>query len=101
MTISEETLMAFADGELDDSARAAVELAMREDPELSKRVARHRALRERLRAGFAGELSEPVPERLIAVLRQNPVATASNVVDLKNARAAMARAAQARAAQAR
>ena len=101
MTISEETLMAFADGELDDTARAAVELAMREDPELSKRVARHRALRERLQEGFAGELSEPVPERLTAMLRQHPVATASNVVDLQNARAAMARAAQARAAKAR
>jgi len=97
MMISEETLMAFADGELDDTARAAVELAMREDPEVSKRVARHRALRERLQAGFAGELSEPVPERLTAVLRGVPTAATSNVVDLRNARAAMARAAQARA----
>jgi hypothetical protein len=99
MTISEETLMAFADGELDETARAAVELAMREDPEVSRRVARHRALRERLQAGFAGELSEPVPERLMAVLRDIPAAPTSNVVDLQNARAAMARAAQARAAK--
>ena len=99
MTISEETLMAFADGELDDAARAAVELAMREDPEVGKRVARHLALRERLRAGFAGELSEPVPERLTAVLRGIPTVTASNVVDLQRARAAMARATQARAAK--
>ena len=93
MTISDETLMAFADGELDEAARAAVEAAMREDPEVSKRIARHRALRARLQAGFAAELSEPVPERLTAVLRGVPSATASNVVDLQNARAAMARAA--------
>src|SRR5580704_14316575 len=37
MTISEETLMAYADGELDAETRASVEAAMREDPEIGKR----------------------------------------------------------------
>ncbi len=36
MTISDETLMAYADGELDAAARAAVESAMREDPNSRK-----------------------------------------------------------------
>ncbi len=101
MTISEETLMAFADGELDDAARQAVEAAMREDAELQKRVARHRALRKRLQAAFADQLSEPVPPRLQSVVRAAAAAAAaadrtSNVVDLREARAAGARAAQAR-----
>ena len=98
MTISEETLMAFADGEVDEPTRAAVEHAMLEDPDISKRVERHRALRRRLQSEFAGELSEPVPERLLTVLRDNPSA-GSNVVRLQDAQAARARAAQLRAAK--
>jgi anti-sigma factor RsiW len=57
MTIPDETLMAYADGELDPAARAAVESAMREDPQLEKRVAQHRALRQRVRAAYSTELS--------------------------------------------
>jgi anti-sigma factor RsiW len=94
MTISEETLMAFADGELDAAARAAVEVAMREDPELEKRIARHRAMRKRLQAAFADELSQPVPQRWLSLVRESPAAKTSNVVDLQEARAASARAAQ-------
>ena len=45
MTISDEMLMAYADGELDATAREAVESAMREDPQIVERVARHSALR--------------------------------------------------------
>jgi hypothetical protein len=98
MTISEETLMAFADGELDAAGRAAVEAAMREDPEVAKQVARHRVLRSRLQVAFAEELADPVPQRLLSVVRDASAARASNVVDLHEARAASARAAQARAA---
>jgi len=52
MTISDEILMAYADGELDAAARAAVESAMREDPQIEKRVAAHRALRRRVQAAY-------------------------------------------------
>ena len=91
MTISDETLMAFADGELDAATRAVIEAAMREDPEVFQRVARHRALRAALQGAFSEVLNEPVPERLIAAARR-PVATpASNVVDLAQARGAAAR----------
>lgn len=92
MTISEETLMAFADGEVDETTRAAVERAMHDDPEVSRRVERHRALRRRLKAAFDDELSEPVPERLLSVLRDAPSAAGSNVVSLQEAQAARARA---------
>jgi anti-sigma factor RsiW len=98
MTIPEETLMAFADGELDAAAHAAVEAAMREDPDLERRVARHRALRNRLQAAFADELAQPVPQRLLSAARSAATAKANNVVDLQEARAASARAAQARTA---
>jgi hypothetical protein len=69
MTISDETLMAYADGELDAATRASIEAAIQEDPEIARRVARHRALREALQGAFSGVLAEPVPERLIAAAR--------------------------------
>ena len=69
MTISEEILMAYADGELDAATRASVEAAMQEDPEIRKRVARHRALRETMRGAFSAVLDEPVPDRLIEAAR--------------------------------
>ena len=90
MMISEETLMAFADGEADQPTRLAVEQAMREDPSIARRIARHRALRERLQRETAIELAEPVPDRLLAVLREMP----GTVVNLRDARTARARAAK-------
>jgi anti-sigma factor RsiW len=96
MTITDETLMAFADGELDDAARAAVELALHTDPQLAKRVAEHRALRQRIQAAYAAELSEPVPERLLSAATRQADASGTNVVNLQDARDAMARDAIAR-----
>ena len=91
MTITDETLMAFADGELDDAARAAVELALHTDPQLAKRVAEHRALRQRIQAAYSAELSEPVPERLLSAAKRRADASGTNVVNLQDARDAMAR----------
>lgn len=69
MSFSDETLMAYADGELDAATRAAVEQAAAADPQLAQRIAQHRALRTRLRAAFEPVLAEPVPERLLAAAR--------------------------------
>jgi hypothetical protein len=88
MTISEETLMAYADGELDAAARASVEAAMQKDPEIRKRLARHRALRETMQGAFSAVLKEPVPQRLIEAARGQSAAPKSAVVDLSVARAA-------------
>jgi hypothetical protein len=93
MTISDEVLMAYADGELDAAARNAVESAMRADPQLEKRVAQHRALRERLQAAYSAELLQEVPERLVAAARSAPSTQAGKVVHLQDARAAFERAA--------
>jgi hypothetical protein len=89
MTISDETLMAYADGELDAAARAAVESAMREDPQIEKRVAAHRILRRKVQAAYSAELSEGIPERLLTAARGATGTRGSKVVNLQDARAAM------------
>ncbi|HXC08813.1 MAG TPA: hypothetical protein VNV61_07780 [Steroidobacteraceae bacterium] len=93
MTISDETLMAYADGELDAAARAAVESAMLNDPQIEKRLAQHQALRLRVQAAYSAELSEALPERLLMAARGVPSQPAGNVVNLQEARAAMERSA--------
>src|ERR1700688_1461984 len=90
MTISDETLMAYADGELDAAARAVVESAMREDPQIEARVAAHRTLRRRVQAAYSAELSEDVPERVLGAAR-GVESTRSKVVNLQDARAVMER----------
>jgi len=88
MTMSDETLMAYTDGELDAATRAAVEAAMQDDPEIRRRVARHQALRETMRGAFSAVLDEPVPDRLIQAARGHGGVSKSAVVDLSQARAA-------------
>jgi hypothetical protein len=87
MTVSDETLMAYADGEVDAATRAIVEAAMRDDPEVRRRVVHHQALREVVKGAFAAVIDEPVPQRLIAAARGAP---AGSVVDLAGARNAVA-----------
>jgi hypothetical protein len=96
MTISDETLMAYADGELDAAERAAVESAIRADPQIEKRVAQHRELRQRVHSAYSAELSEPVPERLLTAARGAAGIPGSNVVSLDEARTATQRASRAR-----
>jgi hypothetical protein len=73
VTIPESVLMAYADGELSDSASAEVEAAMASDPALAAQVDRYRAQRARLQAAFSPALDEPVPARLLATARGMPV----------------------------
>jgi hypothetical protein len=60
----EETLMAYADGELEAPLRAQIDAAVAADPALAARVAAHRALRAEVTGAFAGVLTQPVPDRL-------------------------------------
>ena len=64
MRFSEETLMAYADGELDLVTRAEIEAAMAQDPEVARAVERHRLMAAQVRTAYDGVLEEPVPERL-------------------------------------
>ncbi len=69
MNISDETLMAYVDGELDAAACAALEAALATDPALSARLARQQALIGQVRAAFDGVLDEPLPPHLLATAR--------------------------------
>ncbi|MXO70054.1 anti-sigma factor family protein [Alteraurantiacibacter buctensis] len=81
MTISENELAAFADGELTSADAARVEQAVAADPELARRLAAHRLVKDRLAGHFAPIMAEDPPERLTALLRPRPA-----VADLAAAR---------------
>lgn len=81
-TFSDDILMAFADGELDEATRQAVQQAMRSDPAVAAAVARHQALRGDVFGAYAGTLDEAVPQRL------QLAASAPKVVQLDAVRAA-------------
>lgn len=94
MAITEELLMAYADGELDAARTAEVEAAMAADPLVAERVNRHRRLRAQLAGVHGAALSEPVPEALTAALRRPAPAVGAVVVDLAEIRARRAAARQ-------
>ncbi len=91
MSISDDMLMAYADGEFDKpefaSERNEVEMAIGSDPELARRVERFRSLRRDLGSLYAEVLEEPVPERLLDAARAQP-REAATVTDLAQARTA-------------
>lgn len=62
--ISDETLFAWLDGELDPAQAAAVEQQVALDAGLKRRAAAHRALHARLRATFDPIAQLPLPEHL-------------------------------------
>lgn len=80
MKFSDETLMAYADGELDAETRRAVEQAMATDPRIAQQIARHRGLQASLRNAFGGVLTEAVPDRLLVTARTAPAGDESSPV---------------------
>jgi hypothetical protein len=92
MIFSDETLMAYVDGELDAEARTAVDAAVATNREVAQRVARQQALRLSLQRTFDAVLTEPVPQHLLNAARSAPAGVSeANVSDLASARAARAR----------
>ena len=91
--LPEELLMAYADGELNAPEKAAdrtkVEAAMKTNPDVARRVEKHKALRAKLSGTFNRVLTEPVPERLLTAVRSTPRKQAT-ITDLSQARAARA-----------
>ncbi|MDO7835065.1 anti-sigma factor [Sphingobium sp. HBC34] len=69
--IDEAMLIALVDGELDEINRRRVERAVADDPALAQRLARHRALRDRLSRHYAPVAQEPVPQRLRTMLEES------------------------------
>lgn len=68
MSVTDEMLMAYVDGELSPEDRAMVDAAAAADEAVAARLARHRQLAGGLRGAFADIADEPVPERLTALL---------------------------------
>ncbi|MCV0394702.1 MAG: anti-sigma factor [Rhizobiaceae bacterium] len=66
----DETLMAFADGELDEATAAAVEEAIGDDDTLMARVEMFMETRARARAELKPTSEEPVPAALEAAVRE-------------------------------
>jgi hypothetical protein len=65
----DETLMAYADGELDAAQRAEIEAAIAGDATLARRVERQRVLRAEVTDAFSKVIESPVPERLVTAAR--------------------------------
>jgi hypothetical protein len=86
-TLSDETLYAYVDNELDAAASAQVEAAMAADPVLARRVEEQRAVRALLGVAYDPVLSEPVPARLHAAARKAKApAQTGKVFDLASVR---------------
>lgn len=64
MTVTDEELMAYVDGELDPARCETLRQEIAASADLSRRVAEQQALRDRLRNAFDPALDEPVPSRL-------------------------------------
>ena len=64
MTVTDEELMAYVDGELDAARFEALRQEIAASADLSRRVADQQALRDRLRHAFDRTLNEPVPAQL-------------------------------------
>lgn len=89
MNISDEILMAYADGELDAEQRRQVEQAVKQDAQLARKLEKHRALHQRLHRELDGVLTEAVPDRLLATLKAPATkAQPTSVIDLETRRAA-------------
>jgi len=71
--IDDDLLMAYADGELDELARARVERAIGEDDSLRARLEQQQRLRATLAAHYGPTAEEEVPERLRSMLETNIV----------------------------
>ncbi|MSP83099.1 MAG: hypothetical protein EXQ94_09240 [Alphaproteobacteria bacterium] len=66
--LADETLVAYVDGELDPVTRRAVESGLKSDPDAALKVATMRHSADALRGAFDEVMSEPIPERLRAVI---------------------------------
>jgi hypothetical protein len=92
MRFDDETLMAYADGQLPPGEAKRVEAAMADDAALAARVARFRNVRRALKLAYDSVTREPVPEHLRALLgdvaSSEPPAS-KPVLDFSTARATL------------
>ena len=72
MTVPDEEVFAFVDGELSAEDMARIEAAMATDPQLALRVETQRALRRLLSGAHAGVMRETPPQALSAAVAAKP-----------------------------
>lgn len=82
--VSDEQIIAFLHGELDEASASAVEAAINADPGLAGRAEMFLRQDEQVRDAFSAILTAPAPERLTAIVEAPGTAT---VIDLAAARA--------------
>jgi anti-sigma factor RsiW len=86
--ITDEDLMAYADGEANAATEQRIDAALAEDDTLAARLAAFLDSREAVHAAFAPKLQEPVPEALLAAVQAmaakaaEPAPAQGNVVSL-------------------
>jgi hypothetical protein len=73
MIPSEETLIAFADGELSGDEASQIEALLKDRPDLRKFVDRQHALRKLVNDGMSSALELPIPAELENAVRHAPV----------------------------
>lgn len=71
VSLSDELIMAFADGELDPSVAARVREAVFNDDAVRRKHEMYRSTRSLLSRSFSRVLSEPVPDRLQRTVRRD------------------------------
>ena len=84
--VSDETFFAWLDGELDAAEAARVEAQVAADPRLSAMAAQHRAMHANLKGAFDPVADAPVPEPLLAALREPPRAEVVDFAEAKRVR---------------
>ena len=83
MRFTEEIIMAYADGELDDTTRFQVEMAARQDPALAEKIRQHQLLRSNVFGAYVSLLDEEVPQQLQAAVRSGKVVHLDSVRQLR------------------
>jgi hypothetical protein len=83
--ISDELLIAFADGALEGEELARVAAAVEADPALAEHVERQLKTRQELRAAFAGQLDLAPPARMMALFEKS-VSGGGKVLPFPNGR---------------
>jgi anti-sigma factor RsiW len=73
--LSDEVLMAYADGQLSPAERVSVEASIREHPHYQRKVEQFRATREPIRQAFDAELDGSRLAALAARIRQAPASS--------------------------
>jgi hypothetical protein len=79
MTVTDEELLTYVDGELDAARLESLRQEIAASAELTRRVAEQQALRDRVRHAFDRTLNEPVPSRLTDLVSHG------RVIDLASA----------------